>query len=146
MGLDLGLLYRGLSGWSFGARLADATTTFVSWDTGTRESVLPSLSFGASWTRPLAAIHGDFTALASLNNSFDGRDAASQISGGPWGGDFQGGLEYWYAKTVAARVGTDAGHFTAGAGLRFRGLGADYAYLSNQDLDATHRVSASIRF
>jgi hypothetical protein len=146
MGLDLGILYHGGYGLDFGARLADATTTLISWDTGHRESVMPSLSLGASWTRPLEAVHGNLTAVASVNSSFDGRKEASQFSGGPWGGDFQGGLEYWYGRSVAARVGSDAGHFTAGAGLRFRGLGADYAYLSHEELDATHRISASVRF
>jgi hypothetical protein len=146
MGLDLGAIYRLVSGWSIGARLADATTTLISWDTGRRESILPSLSFGLGWSRDIESMRGTLNVGAGLANSFDGTKEASQLSGGPWGGDFQGGFEYWYAHAVAARLGTDAGNLTAGAGLRFKSLGVDYAYLSHQDLDATHRISASFRF
>ncbi len=145
MGLDFGAMYSPLPGFKIGARLADATTTQISWDTGRRETVAPSLSVGFAWTRSLAAL-GSVSAGLSLANSFEGRDVASQFSGGPWGGQIQGGLEYWYARTIAARIGSDAGNLTAGAGLRYRSLGADYAYLSNPDLDATHRISASVRF
>jgi hypothetical protein len=34
MGLDLGLIFRPMPGFSLGARLTDATTTRISWDTG----------------------------------------------------------------------------------------------------------------
>lgn len=146
MGLDLGLLFRPRAGWVLGARLADATGTRISWDTGHRETVAPSLSFGASWTAPVTTLRGTITAAFALDSSFDGREEASQVSGGPWGGDLRGGLEYWYSGAVAARIGSDAGSLTAGAGIRYRALGADYAYLSHEELDATHRVSASVRF
>ncbi len=146
MGLDLGAQLHLLTGWTLGARLADATTTQISWNTGERESVAPSLSFGFAYSRELAAIHGSVTAAIALDNSFEGEDTASQVSGGLWGADVEGGLEYWFAHAVALRIGSDGGNLTAGAGLRYRALGADYAYLSNPDLDATHRISASVRF
>jgi hypothetical protein len=146
MGLDLGAVFRPRPGWSLGLRVADATTTPLSWDTGRRESIAPSLALGAGWTRSLDSLRGTLTAGVGISSVLDGRETASQVSGGGLGGDLQGGLEYWYARTVAARVGMDAGDLTAGAGLRVRGLGADYAYLSSEEFDATHRVSASVRF
>jgi len=146
MGIDLGALYRPMKEISLGARVADVTTTRISWDTGHKETILPTVSLGAAWTHALPALNGTITAGLGLASTFSGRDAASQVASGAWGGDLQAGLEYWYGHTVAARIGSDSGSLTAGAGLRGRGLGADYAYLSNQDLDATHRVSASVRF
>jgi hypothetical protein len=144
MGLDLGLLYRLRSDLRLGARLANATTTRISWDTGRRETIMPSLDLGLSWTRKVEALNGTLTAGLGLANSFENRQEASQVSGGMWGGELQGGLEYWYGRSVAARVGSDAGHLAAGAGLRYHSLGADYAYLAHEDLGATHRVSASV--
>jgi hypothetical protein len=43
-------------------------------------------------------------------------------------------------------VGSDGGSFTAGGGVRYKQVGADYAYLSHDELDSTHRVSALVRF
>jgi hypothetical protein len=146
MGADLGLLFSPSPSLSFGARFADITTTQISWDTGTREVVDPSLAIGAKWSRSLAGLRSDLVLAADLATTFDGRDAASQFSGGSLGGDFQGGLEYWYARAVALRAGTSAGTWTAGGGLRYRGLGVDYAFLPHDDLGDTHRVSASVRF
>jgi hypothetical protein len=59
---------------------------------------------------------------------------------------FSPGAEYWYNNTVALRAGSDAGNFTAGAGIRYKQVGADYAYLAHDELESTHRVSALVRF
>lgn len=144
MGLDLGALYQLQPGVTVGARLADATTTQISWDTGHREKVMPTLSLGVQVTRGFAPLRGTLTLAGNLAMYSDGRDKVSQLGNGA---DFQGGAEYWYDQVVAARLGTDAGNFTAGAGLRlFHGLGVDYAFLAHDELDDTHRVSASFRF
>jgi hypothetical protein len=107
---------------------------------------LPSLSVGFAYTRTVEPLNGRLIGALGLNNSLDGRTEASQVAGGSWGGDVQAGLEYWYGRLLAARIGSDAGFLTAGGGIRIHDLGADYAYLANADLGATHRVSASIRF
>ncbi len=159
MGIDLGLLCRPAASWGLGARLTDAATTRISWDTGHRETLQPSLTLGATWSRDLPGLRGRLNTAVAVANTFDGRSEASQASGGAWGGDLQGGFEYWIGNraafvpggtgrgsAVAARIGSDAGALTAGAGIRYRSLGADYAYLSHEELDATHRISASVNF
>jgi hypothetical protein len=146
MGADLGLMIRPAPAWSLGIRLSDVTTTQISWDTGTREVVVPSLAIGGRWTHSLPNLRSQFTLAADVVSTFEGREVASQFSAGTIGGDLQGGLEYWYAEAVALRAGTSAGDWTAGGGLRYRGFGADYAFLPHDDLGDTHRVSASIRF
>ena len=88
-------------------------------------------------------VNGSVTVAGDLTGNFDGRDEASQLGSGA---DFQGGMEYWYRNALAARVGSDAGNFTAGAGLRHRGFGVDYAFLSHEEFDDTHRISGSVRF
>ena len=63
------------------------------------------------------------------------------------------GAELQFQNTVMVRGGFDGGYggfdnlnATAGAGLRFRGLGFDYAYLHHESFDATHRVSVLADF
>lgn len=146
LGLDLGVLYRLRPELTLGGRLSDATGTRLSWDTGHSETVDPSLTVGARWSRELASVRGSITAGGDVGLHFDNREAASQIGSGAFAGDLQGGLEYWYDHLLAARLGSDAGNLTAGAGVRVTSLSVDYAYLSNEELDDTHRVSASFRF
>ncbi|MDM7917173.1 MAG: PorV/PorQ family protein [Candidatus Eisenbacteria bacterium] len=146
MGVDLGALYSVRRDLTIGARLADVTTTRISWDTGTREVINPSMALGAQWTRELAGLRGEVTVAGDFAFTFEGRETASQFGGGTVAGDFQGGVEYWFSRAVAARVGTTAGDWTAGGGIRYRGFGADYAFLPHDDLGDTHRISASLRF
>jgi hypothetical protein len=146
MGVDLGLLIAARRDLVLGLRLADITTTQISWDTGTREVVSPSMTIGLQWTRAVPSLNGHLTAAADIGMSFEGRVEASQFGSGAVGGDLQGGLEYWFSKAVAARIGNAAGEWTAGGGIRFRGLGADYAFLPHDDLGETHRLSASVSF
>lgn len=146
IGLDLGVLYLPSPSWTLGVQFSDITTTQISWDTGRRETVAPSVKIGSSYTRSVAPFQGLVTLSADFGLSFDGREEASQFSGGAIGGDFLGGVEYWIHRTLALRVGTGGGDFTAGAGIRYRGLGVDYAFVPNEELDDTHRVSGSVRF
>jgi hypothetical protein len=143
MGADLGLLYDVRRDLTIGAKLNDITTTQISWDTGTREVVAPSITFGVSWNRQLPGLRSQITLAADLANTFEGRSTASQFGSGQ---DFQGGMEYWFSRAVALRLGTNAGTWTAGGGLKYRSLEADYAFLPHDDLGDTHRVSASVRF
>jgi hypothetical protein len=131
---------------SIGARFADITTTQISWDTGTREVVNPSVTIGGRWTRSVPGLRGDMTLALDLPMTFEGREKASQLSAGRIGTDFQGGFEYWFSRAIAFRLGTSTGSWTAGGGLRYRGFGSDYAFLPHDDLGDTHRISASVRF
>jgi hypothetical protein len=146
MGADLGFLFDVRRDLSLGVRFADITTTRISWDTGTREVVNPSITFGGQWTRAIPGLRSQVTLAADVASTFDGRDTASQFGSGAATGDFQGGMEYWFSNAVALRLGTNAGTWTGGGGLRYRAFGADYAFLPHDELGDTHRVSASIRF
>lgn len=145
VGADLGLHFHPNQNLAFGVRLADITTTQLYWDTGRRETVAPSIIIGGHTTRALAALQGTITVGVNAGFSFEGQQA-DQFETGDISGNFLPGAEYWFRQTVALRVGSDAGNFTAGAGVRYKQVGADYAYLSHDELDSTHRVSALVRF
>jgi len=146
MGLDLGLIYLPSPSLTFGVQLSDVTTTQISWDTGRREVVAPSIKVGTAYSRAVAPLQGHVTVTADLGFNFEGREEASQFASGSVGGDLLGGVEYWIQRTLALRVGTQAGDFTAGAGIRYRGIGVDYAFVPHEDLNDSHRVSASLQF
>lgn len=139
-GVDIGLLWLAGRGISLGTNLRDATSTSIVWDTGNHDRILPSMSLGVAYSRPLHFANSRLTLSA-------GAEAETEKSGGDRSNLFAGGLEYWYRNIVALRVGSYQGKLTAGAGLRlYNRVGLDYAFLQNRDLDDTHRVSASVQF
>ncbi len=145
-GLDLGALYVGKSGWSAGAKLTDATTTRILWNTGTNEYISPSLRVGGAKTHSFKNHRHTITAALDVQVGFADEQLSSQANLGSMTFEFHPGLEYWLERRVALRAGFEAQNFSAGAGFRIKKFGVDYAYLDHQDLDSSHRISALFAF
>ena len=145
-GLDVGVLWVGPRGWSAGAKLSDATTTQILWNTGTDEFIAPSLRMGGARTFDFSNRRHIVTAAFDVQEGFSDEQLSSQANLGSVTFEFHPGLEYWLERRVALRAGFEARNFTAGAGFRYRKFGLDYAYLDHQDLDASHRISGLFSF
>ena len=145
-GLDVGALYVGGNGWSAGAKLSDATTTRILWNTGVSEFIAPSLRVGGAKTFSFHDRRHIVTPAFDVEVGFSDEVLSSQANIGSVTFNFHPGLEYWYQRVVALRAGFDSQNFTAGAGVRYKKFGLDYAYLDHQDLDASHRISALFAF
>jgi hypothetical protein len=145
-GADLGALWVPSDRFSIGAALRDATTTQLVWDTGRRETVVPTFALGMQYTREVASLSGVVTLAGDVDLAFEDLGDADQFAAGAVTGNAHLGAEYWFRKAVAVRVGSDSGDWTAGAGFRAGRFGADYAFLSNDTFDTTHRLSGIVRF
>ena len=145
-GLDVGALYVGPHGWSAGAKLSDATTTRILWNTGTDEFIAPSLRIGAAKTKAFANRKHVITAAFDVDMGFSDEQLSSQAHLGSVTFLFHPGLEYWLERKLALRTGFEGKNFAAGTGFRYKKFGLDYAYLDHQDLDSSHRISASFMF
>ncbi|HKQ19640.1 MAG TPA: PorV/PorQ family protein [Candidatus Eisenbacteria bacterium] len=145
-GLDAGVLWLGPSGWSLGAKLSDATTTRILWNTGTNEFIAPSLRIGGAKTRAFGNRKHIVTAALDVQVGFSDERLSSQAHLGGVTFEFHPGVEYWIERRLALRAGMEARNFSAGGGIRVRRFGLDYAYLDHRDLDSSHRVSASYAF
>src|SRR5882672_1071014 len=145
-GLDVGALYLGSHGWSAGAKLSDATTTQILWNTGTNEFIAPSLRLGGAKTQSFHNRRHLITAAFDVQVGFSDEQLSSQAHLGAVTFEFHPGIEYWLERRVALRAGFEAKNFSAGAGFRVRKFGLDYAFLDHQDLDASHRISGSYSF
>ncbi len=143
-GIDLGFLLRPKEGISFGANLRDITTTILVWDTGTREYVVPSLRSGLALSTGTEFIPGELNLALDLETTFENRRWASQFSTSLLSGDLHLGAEYWYRGVFALRAGSDLGHLTMGCGISYKRYGFDYAFLSDDDLGGSHRISGSL--
>ena len=145
-GLDVGVLWVGSRGWSAGAKLSDATTTQILWNTGTDEFIAPSLRMGGARSLEFSNRRHIVTVALDVQVGFSDEQLSSQANIGSVTFEFHPGLEYWLERRVALRAGMEAKNFTAGAGFRYRKFGLDYAYLDHQDLDSSHRISGLFSF
>jgi hypothetical protein len=149
IGADLGFLWQPSNAASFGLRLADITTTQIKWDTGRQETVSPTVTLGGQGTTEIGALKGSITGAADIQVAFEDLGEADQFDSGSLSGNLHAGVEYWYNHVVALRAGTNSGHFSAGAGVRFKlgpmqHFGVDYAFLDHDELDATNRVTLNL--
>lgn len=154
-GVDVGALYMINDAVTLSAVMHDLTTTYISWNSGVREFVAPSLVTGSCFNFAPAPNQA-LTWAVDLGWNFEGREYDSQLNLGGITADLHTGLEYWYRSTLALRSGLSGKDLTFGAGVRYRHFGVDYAaslnrffakddpdFPSDKNLDATHLASAS---
>ncbi|MCI0453358.1 MAG: PorV/PorQ family protein [Candidatus Latescibacteria bacterium] len=148
IGIDLGFLRRGFltENLAVGAKLADATGTYISWSTGTNEFIVPSLKLGSAYRIDSESLNGSVLLAVDADFFFDDRQIASQFWSETVSADLRLGLELSFQEKVMLRGGLDAENPTAGAGLYFGVFGLDYAYLHHDAFDSTHRVSLLASF
>ncbi len=148
IGIDLGYLRRDFltKNLSVGAKLQDATGTYISWSTGTNEFIVPSVKLGSAYKINSASLNGSILFAVDGDFFFDDRQIASQFWSETVSADLHLGLELSFQEKVMIRGGMDAQNPTAGAGLYFGVFGLDYAYLHHDAFDSTHRVSLLASF
>ena len=136
-GLDLGLRYTLLPGFTVAATVRDISTTPIVWATDVTDRINPSLLLGMAYTRSLAG--GRLSATVASRNGGDAADAADQSP-------LNTGVEYSVGR-LALRAGLEESRTALGLGLQIRhGLELDVAYLQHDELEATYLFSAGFRF
>jgi hypothetical protein len=141
LGFDLGAKLEVTNTFLIGAKLSDVTTTFLAWDTGHNELILPSLSLGFAKFFPLQRTQADLNLAVDVVVRGENRGSADQFHYSTFSSDLHLGAEYIVLKTLSLRAGLDRQYFTAGAGLRLGAFNTDYAFQSHQGLGESHRVS-----
>jgi hypothetical protein len=152
IGFDAAVKWNPTSAFALGMTLQDVFGTYMFWNTGLSESVSPTAKIGAAFTWPLDRFHSVLTFSADGDFRFEGREFAAQYSI-PDAGislDTHLGGELRIRETVGIRLGSSEGNMTAGLGFTIKiggyPVSLDYAWLSHDQLDATHRVSAGVGF
>jgi hypothetical protein len=143
IGFDIGVQYLPADNLVLAANLQDATTTLVSWNTGTNELISPTLKLGVAYV--LEIFDGKLTPAAGTDVRFENRRYSAVANLGPVSFDPQVGIEFDYKNIVAVRAGyNDIGNLTLGAGIHLRKLDIDYSFAkfdAADQLGNTHRIS-----
>ena len=142
-GIDLGAQYRIHDYWRFGIVLRDATGTVVAWDGKADDRIAPTVDAGIGIDGEMPWIGGQYVLAGSMvffGDSPDTKGIDTMNIGG----------EYRIGDFLAFRAGSNQGAGTFGVGIMRLPLisssSLDYAFLSDDGLDSTHRVSMSVRF
>lgn len=143
IGFDLGVQYLATEKLILAANLQDATTTLVSWSTGTNELITPTLKLGAAYA--FEVFNGVLTPAFGTDVRFENRRFSAVTNVGPVSLDPQAGMEFDYKQIVAVRAGyNEMGMMTLGAGIHLRKLDVDYSFSkfdAADQLGNTHRIS-----
>jgi len=139
LGLDIGLRYDPNPSFSTGLMVRDATTTLLSYDTGTKESIYPTVVPSAAYRRAIGSI--SLIAVAEADVNFENYRNAAQYWNGSISADTHFGLELTYANSVFGRIGSDIGRLSFGGGVTISEFQIDIAYMRESDIDDSFRIS-----
>jgi tetratricopeptide (TPR) repeat protein len=141
LGLDLGLLVQPAAAlgwrapwatrWTWGLAIRNAIEPSIRLD---RESVADpaAVRTGIAWRLPIGKLES-LLAGVDLEKSLDS------------GASVRAGLEYRFRWLAALRVGVNASRLTAGTGVRWHNISADYAF-EDGPVAPAHRVGLSLLF
>ncbi len=149
IGFDVGVRYRPMENLVLAAVGQDITTTYLTYTSGNKELVAPTLKLGGAYTWDITGT-GTHKIMPTIDADirFENRGKVAEVSVGPLSADFHFGAEYRFKEIVSVRGGyNDLKMFTVGAGIKLPKLAVDYAFqsFSAQDqLGNTHRISFSL--
>ncbi|MFC1541148.1 PorV/PorQ family protein [Candidatus Latescibacterota bacterium] len=142
-GIDLGMQYSLSSNWGIGMSLSDATGTTIAWDGKANDRIAATFDAGLSYTGIMPWVGGNYILTGSmlfLGDSPELKGLNTMNIGG----------EYRVGDFLAFRAGSSNGTGTFGLGIMRLPLisssSFDYAFLSDDGLDSTHRISMTISF
>jgi hypothetical protein len=128
-------------GWRAGVKVADLTTTFLAWDSGRKETIVPHVNWGGEIDLPQMTSGLRTLLAAEAETYFEGRKTAAEYWSGSVSVDLHLGFEASYHDLLFARVGSDAGHLALGAGFASGHWGVDAAMMDHKYLDNSYRIS-----
>jgi hypothetical protein len=151
IGFDVGMRYNATPELTLAVVGQDITTTYLSYSSGTKELISPTIKLGGAYTWAIFdAVDHRLMPVLDLDMRFESRGKSAQIALGPVSIDTHWGLEYRFKDIIAIRGGyNDLNMFSIGAGLSLPKLSVDYAFMSfngHEQLGNTHRISFSLRF
>ncbi|MCP4634818.1 MAG: hypothetical protein GY855_17965 [candidate division Zixibacteria bacterium] len=141
LGIDLGVKTLLFNKIIAAAVLKDASATFLSYSTGTTESIYPNLRLGLAYEFNKSQF--DFLLAGDAAIKFEHRDNSAQIAVGGASSDFLLGGEIRYKNRISGRLGNYRGDLTAGAGIRLGRFTIDAAFLNHDELDNSYRINLS---
>jgi len=133
-GIDLGVTLN-LEHLTAGLAIRDFVLSPIIWSNGTKETIVPKVSFGVAPVIILSKINSVITLGCDIVKSIDTE-----------GFDLNFGLEYAYKDFVFGRAGVYRSNYTLGMGLKYKWFSLDYAFVTHSDLHDSNKFSGGFIF
>lgn len=150
VGFDVGLIYSLSSKWRVGASLNDLTTTFLFWEDGEKEIIVPSLRIGTAYDFKLVSSHFSMQPLLGLNFSFGGEEHYTDLNLSFMNVRVCFGLELYIKEQIVLRAGRDdLGSYHIGLGINTPLGNIDYGFAMGGSYDVlgeSHRLGLTLHF
>jgi len=142
-GIDIGIRYGLTEKCTLGMNVRDVTGTTIAWDGHANDRISMTVDAGMAWADILPLLGGRYVLSASMLYFGDSPEEKGLKT-------MHLGFEYLAHEYLAFRAGSSEGNGTFGLGLRRLPLisssSLDYAFLSHEEFDSTHRLSMTIHF
>jgi|GEM_PF-252373 len=142
-GFDVGAFYQITSKLSLALTLQDVFGTNIRWQTGHSDIRTINVKPGMAYKIDLSKINSHLYLASDVDIRFDRIKRNCDFHLGRASFDFHLGLEYWFYRMLAMRIGTEQRSLTAGTGIRLGFFEIDYAF-TGFDLGNTHRISLTL--
>ncbi|MDD5766073.1 MAG: hypothetical protein PHW79_07515 [Candidatus Marinimicrobia bacterium] len=150
IGLDVAAIYRPKINWTIGASLSDATTTFLFWNDGVKETTLPTLRIATAYNLRMLKIPVRIQPAFGIDIGIDGEQNQTDFQIGKFTGRFRAGIEAEIKDRICLRFGRDdLGATHIGLGLNTSVGSIDYGLAMGQayrSLGMSHRIGIVIHF
>ncbi|MEJ2542927.1 MAG: PorV/PorQ family protein [Calditrichaceae bacterium] len=148
LGFDIGFKYRIYDNLILGAMFKDVTSSIMTWSTGKKDLITPSIRTGISYLLGWDRFNLTFQPAVDLNIMFEGREYAAQYNIGPISFDTFVGMEVAYKNTLAIRAGyDDLNRFNTGIGVKIPKIAFDYSFTAgHSDLGDVQRITFHLTF
>jgi hypothetical protein len=133
-GLDLGMMlnYERVKA---GISVRDFILSPIIWSNGTKETIVPKITFGVTPTIPIEKISSFIIFGCDIVKSLDAE-----------GFDLNFGFEYGYKDFAFGRAGIYRGDYSLGIGLKYKQFTFDYAFVTHSDLNNSNKFSGGFSF
>jgi len=133
-GLDLGGILN-LEYIRIGITVRDFVLSPLIWSNGTKETIASKIALAFAPVIPLEKIQSQITLECDFLKYIDLPGYAINM-----------GFEFGYHNMLFGRFGIKEGNFTLGAGLRYKKLVIDYAFINHNYLKDSNKISAGLEF
>ncbi len=148
IGFDIGLLYLPSKNYRVGLSISDIITTFLFWDDGEKETILPSLQIGNSYKYIFTPLHLTFIPSFDLDLEFQGKQNSTTFNPTFISIRTQFGLETLIKDKIFLRLGKDGLNGKhMGLGIKTNVGNIDYGFALGgryETLGNSHRIGLTI--
>jgi len=148
VGIDLGIQKQLFKNAQVGLNLRNITTTLISWNTGEKELVTPSLFLGGGYIWKISRLNSAFYPVFDMIFRAENRRKSTTANIGRLSFDYAAGLEYAYHQVLFLRGGMDEiERLNLGIGIQIPHVRVDYAFTNyDNELGNSHRIGLVITF